>query len=49
MQHVKRKAVYFPTQQSKIGKKHGTEITLNLSSNGVGESNDKTNLPHKLI
>ena len=27
----------------------GTLITLNLSSNAVGESNDETNFPHKLL
>ena len=33
----------------KSGIKHGTEVTLTLSSNVVGESNDETNLPHKLL
>ena len=33
----------------KSGTKNGTEVTLNLSSNVVGDSNDKTNFPHKLI
>ena len=28
----------------KSGMKNGTEVTLNLSSNVVGDSNDKTNL-----
>ena len=28
---------------------NGTEVTLNLSSNLVGGSNDKTNFPHKLL
>ena len=32
----------------KSGIKNGTEITLNLSSNVVGDSNDETNFPHKL-
>ena len=27
----------------------GTEVTLNLSSNAVCESNDETNFPHKLL
>ena len=27
----------------------GTEVTLNLSSNAVFESNDETNFPHKLL
>ena len=29
--------------------KNGTEITLNLSSNLIGNSNDETNFPHKFI
>ena len=29
--------------------KNGTEVTLNLSSNLFGSSNDKTNFPHKLL
>ena len=29
--------------------KNGTEVTLNLSSNSIGSSNDKTNFPHKLL
>ena len=32
----------------KSGIKHGTEVTLKLSSNVVGNSSDETNLPHKL-
>ena len=33
----------------KSGIKHGTEVTLKLSSNVVGNSSDETNLPHKLL
>ena len=33
----------------KSGIKNGTELILNLSSNVVGSSNDKTNFPHKLL
>ena len=33
----------------KLGLKTCTEVTLNLSSNAVGISNDGTNFPHKLI
>ena len=33
----------------KSGIKNGTEVTLNLSSNVIGHSNDKTNFPHKLL
>ena len=29
--------------------KNGTEVTLNLSSNLIGSSNDETNFSHKLI
>ena len=29
--------------------KNGTKVTLNLSSNLIGSSNDKTNFPHKLL
>ena len=28
--------------------KNGTKVTLNLSSNLVGDSNDENNFPHKL-
>ena len=33
----------------KSGKKNGTEVTLNLSSNVTGDSNDENNLLHKLL
>ena len=33
----------------KSGIKNGTEVTLNLSSNVIGNSNNETNFPHKLI
>ena len=33
----------------KSGIKNGTEVTLKLSSNVVGNSHDKTNFPHKLL
>ena len=29
--------------------KSGTQVTLNLSSNIAGDSNDKNNFPHKLL
>ena len=29
--------------------KNGTEVTLNLLPNSIGNSNDKTNFPHKLL
>ena len=34
---------------SKSAAKNGTELTLNLSSNLIGSSNDETNFPHKLL
>ena len=33
----------------KSGIKNGTEITLNLSSNVAGDSNDENYFPHKLL
>ena len=33
----------------KSGIKNRTEVTLNPSSNLIGNSNDKTNFPHKLL
>ena len=33
----------------KSGKKNDTEVTLNLSSNVIGDSNDETNFQHKLL
>ena len=33
----------------KSGITNGTEVTLNLSSNEVGESNDESNFPYKLL
>ena len=33
----------------KLGIKNGTEVTLKLSSNVVGDSNDENNFPHKLL
>ena len=32
-----------------LGIKNGTEITLQLSSNVVGDSNDENNFTHKLL
>ena len=36
-------------QKLTLGIKNGTEVTLNFSSNVVGESNDETNFPRKLL
>ena len=33
----------------KVGIKNGTEVTLKLSSNVVGDSNDENNFSHKLL
>ena len=33
----------------KSGIKNGTEVTLKISSNVVGDSNDESNFPHKLL
>ena len=33
----------------KPGIKNGTEVTLEISSNVVGDSNDENNFPHKLL
>ena len=33
----------------KSGIENGSEVTLNLSSNVVGDSNDENNFPHKLL
>ena len=33
----------------KSGIKNGREVTLNLSSNVTGDSNDENNFPHKLL
>ena len=33
----------------KSGIKNGTEVTLKISSNIIGDSNDENNFPHKLL
>ena len=33
----------------KSGIKHATKVTLNLSSNLIGNYNDETNFPHELL
>ena len=37
------------SQLIKIQNKNGTKVTLKLSSNVVGDSNDENNFPHKLL
>ena len=41
----------FNSQLSKLksGIKNVTEVTLKISSNGVGDFNDENNFPHKLL
>ena len=41
--------VELPVSQLKSEIKIGPEITLKLSSNLIGNSNDETNFPHKLL
>ena len=33
----------------RLGIKNGTEVTLKISSNAVGDSSDENNFPHKLL
>ena len=33
----------------KLGIKNGTEVTLETSSNAIGDSNDENNFPHQLL
>ena len=42
---------FFNSQLNKLksGIKNGTEVTLNLSSNVISDSNHDTNFPHKLL
>ena len=40
---------YSQHNKLKSGTKNGTEVTLNLSSNIIGNCNDKTNIPYKLL
>ena len=40
---------YSQLNKLKSGIKNGTEVILNLSSNLIGNSNDETNFPHKLL
>ena len=35
--------------RSELRVKNGTEVTLTISSNIVGDSNDENNFPHKLL
>ena len=46
---LKVKLFHSQLNKLKSGIKNGTEVTLKLSSNVVGDSNDETNFPHKLL
>ena len=35
--------------KSELELKNATKVTLNLSSNVIDDSNDKTNFPHQLL
>ena len=43
------KLSYSQHNKLKSGMKNGTKVTLKLSSNVVGDSNDENNFPHKLL
>ena len=51
---VKYKTLNVKLSNSRLNKlksaiKNRTEVTLNLSSNLIGSSNDETSFPHKLL
>ena len=47
--NIKRKTCLIHNlNKLKSGIKNATEVTLNLSSNVIGNSNDKINVSHKL-
>ena len=39
----------FQLNKLKLGIKNGTEVTLKISSNVIGDSNDENNFPHKSL
>ena len=43
------KLSYSQLNKLKYAIKNGNEVTLNLSSNLIGSSNDEINFPHKLL
>ena len=45
--HIKLSNLQLNKLKSEI--KNGTQVTLNLSSNAVGESNEEISFPHKLL
>ena len=50
-QYKTLKIKLFNSQLNKLKSaiRNGTEVTLNLSSNMIGSSNDETNFPHNLL
>ena len=50
-QHISINVKWSNSQLHKLksGIKNSTEITLNVSSNVIGDSNDETNLQHELL
>ena len=40
---------FSPLKKQKKAIKNGTGVTLNLSSNNIGDSNDDNNFPHKVL
>ena len=46
---LNRKLSNLQLNKLKLGIKNGTEVTLKISSNIVGDSNDENNFPHKLL
>ena len=46
---LKVKLSHSQLNKLKYGIKYDTEVTLKLSSNFVGDSNDENNFPHKLL
>ena len=49
MTQYKSVIVKCSNSQLKPGLKKWTEVTLNRSSNVIGDSHDKTNFPHQLL
>ena len=53
MQQVKEIITHIKLSYLRLNKvqsgKNGTEVTLNLPSNAVGDSNDETNFRHELL
>ena len=49
LEHCNVKLSNLQLNKLKSGITNGIQLTLNLSSNEVGESNDETNFSHKLL